>query len=157
MRINSDAEDLLVEGQYIVNHRDRAAFSMVVKEGPQYPLRREDRYRILQDYLHYAQLPKRVKADEEIYELMTNQEHWGDEHGWIGGMLGNVADILFGSEDGKLVRQRWKEKSGEGIRDREIANLANLLIHEGPKYIILAALAILLLGMIKGYQESEKA
>lgn len=155
MRINSDAENLLVEAQYIVNHRDRAAFSVVVKEGPQYPLRREDRYRILRDYHHYAQLPKRVKEEEEVYELMTQKEHLGDEYGWIGEKIGGIIDTLFGSEDGKLVRQKWKEKSGEGIRDREIANLVNLILHEGPKYVVLVVLAILILGMIRGYQEVD--
>ena len=65
-------------------------------------------------------------------------------------------NALFGRKEGDLVRARWKEESGEGLRDREVANIAVILIREGPKYITLVVAAILILGLIRGYQESEK-
>ncbi len=166
MRMNDDAENVLVELQYIAHHKDRAALSTVVKEGDQYPLRREDRYKIVSDYLHYAQLPKRVKAENEVWEEVDlYKDKWGDQWSekygedtkWIGEAAGNLADKLLGRKEGDIVRQQWKEQSGNGLRDRQIANVAQLLIHEGPKYLALLVLVIMILGMVKGYQAAEES
>lgn len=155
MRINSEAENFLVEAQYMTQHRLRSAFSTVVKEGPEYPLHREDRYRIVTDFLHYAQFPKRTPESAKVYETVPSyQERWADK-GWIGEQVGKVADMLFGTQDGNVVRNKWAEMSGDGLRDREIANIAHLIMREGPKYMILVALAVLILAAKRGFEENE--
>lgn len=156
MRINSDAENMLVDLQYQAAHKPRSAFSVVVKEGPEFPLRRSDRYAIVKDFLHYSQFPKRAKASDQVYEYEPSfQEKW-KESGWLGEKVGQIADTLFGTKDGKMVRKRWKEMSGEGLRDREIANIFALVVREGPKYLALVMLAILILSMKKGFDDSEQ-
>jgi len=158
MRINSDAENLIVDSKYQLDHRDRSGFSTVVKEGPQYPLRREDRYHLVTDFLHYAQFPKRAADADQVWEYekaWTMAEVMGGM-GEFGAKIGGVADKIFGKEAGGMVRKKWQELSGEGLREREYASIANLLTREGPKYLVLLAAAILILGMIKGYQETEE-
>lgn len=156
MRINTEAESLAKEAEYMVNHKLRSAFSTVVKEGPEYPLHREDRYRIVTDFLHYAQFPKHTPESAQVFEVAgtSHHERW-KEYGWIGSMAGSVADTLFGKGDGDIVRKKWKEMSGEGLRNREIANVAHMLLREGPKYIGLVLLAVLILSMKRGLEENE--
>jgi len=158
MRINGDAENLITDTKYQLEHRNRSAFSTVVKEGPQYPLNREDRYEMISDYLHYGQFPKRVKESNQIWEYEKNwtlEEVMGNL-GDIGAQVGAVADSFFGRDAGKLVRKKWKEKSGEGLRDREFSNVVHLLTMEGPKYLVIALAVIAILAMVKGYQSSTE-
>lgn len=158
MRINSDAENIVVDTQYQLDHRKRAAMSGVVYEGPQYPLRREDRYHLLNDIMHVALFPKRVKPEDQVWEYenaWTAQDVLGNL-GEFGEKVGSIADKIFGRQAGRVVRKRWKEKSAEGLRDREFANIISMLTREGPKYLIAIFVAIMILGMVKGYQEAEK-
>ncbi len=155
MRINEDAENTLVEAQYIAKHRRRSAFSQVVKEGPEFPLHREDRYRIVKDFLHYSQFPKRAAASAQVYEHMPSySEQWKDK-AWLGEQMGRVVDAFLGTKDGKVVRKRWKEMSGEALRDREIANIMDLVTREGPKYVLLIMLAVIILAAKKGFEDNE--
>ncbi len=156
MRINSEAESMPKEAEYIVNHRLRSAFSTVVKEGPEYPLHREDRSRIVKDFLHYAQFPKYASDTAKVYEVAgaSHQQRW-KEYGWIGNMAGRVADTFFGKGEGDIVRKRWKEMSGEGLRNREIATMAHVVLREGPKYIFLVILAAIILAAKRGFDENE--
>jgi|GEM_PF-4045530 len=158
LRINSDAENLIVDSKYQLEHRDRSGFSVVVKEGPQYPLRREDRYHLITDFLHYAQFPKRAAgADQEWeYEKAWTMADVMGNMGEFGAKIGAVADKFLGNEGGKMVRNKWKELSGEGLRSREYATIAHLLTREGPKYLVLIAAAIVILGMVRGFQETEE-
>ena len=166
MRMDTAAENVLVELQYIAKHKNRSALSAVVKERDQYPMRPEDRYKFVSDYLQYSQLPKRVKPVEEVWEEVDGyKQKWGDQWAekygedkkWIGEEAGKLADKLFGKEEGMMVRKQWKEQSGNGLRDRQIANVAHLLLREGPKYLALLVLVILILGMVKGYQAAEES
>jgi len=156
MRINTEAESMAKEAEYMVNHRLRSAFSAVVKEGPEYPLHREDRFRIVKDFLHYSQFPKYASESAQVFEEAgaSHQQRW-KEYGWIGSMAGKVADTLFGKGEGEIVRKKWKEMSGEGLRNREIANVAHMIMREGPKYIGLVLLAVLILSMKRGFEENE--
>ncbi|MDP4011357.1 MAG: hypothetical protein Q8P72_03980 [Candidatus Roizmanbacteria bacterium] len=159
MRINSDAESLMGEKAYETNHRKRSAFSSVTSEGDENPLHDEDRNRMVNEYLHSGQFPKRVKEGEQVWDFeaqLTAEEWLGKYGGEVGAQVGSLADKLFGRAAGKYVRNRWKETSGEGMRDRVIAGWVDILRRNGPTYIGLAVLALFLLALMKGFQEAEE-
>ncbi len=156
LRINSDAEDKMVELGYIAGHRPRSAFSAVVKEGPEYPLRRDDRYAFIEEFLHEAQFGKRASPDDQVYVLkhpMSAQEIF-NEPGLITSKLYEIAKQFFGERKAKYVREVWKEQSGIGLRSREFATIAYMVERMGPTILVLAMAALLLLLITKGAKDS---
>jgi len=158
MRINSDAEDNAVELAYMASHKLRSAFSGVVKEGPEYPLRRENRYAFIDEFLHYAQFSKRANPEDMVYDVkkpMTREELI-EKRGWLGGQIAAIAGQMFGKKEAKYVREQWKELSGIGLRSREFATVVDLVTHFGPTFLALLAAALMILLIKKGSEESEQ-
>ncbi|OGK46261.1 hypothetical protein A3A93_06560 [Candidatus Roizmanbacteria bacterium RIFCSPLOWO2_01_FULL_38_12] len=156
MRINSEAEDRVVELGYITAHKMRSAFSAVVKEGPEYPLRREDRYAFIEEFLHEAQFGKRASPDDQVYVVEKPKsvtELW-QESGPIISKIAAITGQLFGEKKAKYVRQVWKEQSGIGLRSREYATITDLVMRYGPTYLVLIFAALILLLIRKGAEDS---
>jgi len=161
LRINSDAENPIREAEYIVKHKKRCAFGRVVHEGPEYPLQDQERYAIVSDFLSYAQFPKRVDEAHKVYEpVMNHAEAYKYtmeqfKMGKLGEMIGNAVDKFFGPGQGKLVRKKFKELSGEGIREKQMASIVRLIAVNGPSIIAFALIGLFFLAARKGAEEAN--
>jgi len=158
MRINSDAENSIGESQYNAIGRKRSAFSSVVKEGDAFPLRREDRYKIITEFLHSAQFTKYSKGANVKFET---EKSWTFEKvlgnlGSFGEDVGRAADMMFGRKAGKLVRKKFDDISGEGMRSRELAGILDLVKNNAIPTLLLIAVAFFILFTIQGYKASEE-
>jgi hypothetical protein len=115
-------------------------------------LRRESRNSFINKFLHFANFDKRAKGEFQVITLLSREEFL-EKKGPIGSAIARMAELMYGKKEGQLVREKWKEMSGEGLRSREFATLVDVILrYGGVTYLSLSVAALMILLIVQGYE-----